>query len=109
MLGLKAAETITVGDVSFSKGHTFTMDDLQVLNDSDLSCIEVIDTNNNKIKVIRRTDASKLYVEDLYTAISILFDNINGFDTFGSDYELTNRVVVPFDKRCVKFLHHILK
>lgn len=109
VLGLKAAETITIGDVSFSKGHTFTMDDLQVLNDSDLSCIEVIDTNNNKIKVIRRTDASKLYVEDLYTAISILFDNINGFDTFGSDYELTNRVVVPFDKKVCEILTSHLK
>ena len=109
VLGLKAAETITVGDVSFSKGHTFTMDDLQILNDSDLTCIEVIDSNNNKIKVIRRTDASKLYIEDLYTAISILFDNINGFDTFGSDYELTNRVVVPFDKKVCEILKSHIK
>lgn len=99
VLGLRAAEVITVDEVSFSKGHVFTMEDLQVLNDSDLTCIEVLDNNNNRIKVVRRTDASKLYVEDLYTAISILFDNINGFDTFGSDYELTNRVVVPYDKK----------
>ena len=69
VLGLRAAEVITVDEVSFSKGHVFTMEDLQVLNDSDLTCIEVLDNNNNRIKVVRRTDASKLYVEDLYTAV----------------------------------------
>lgn len=104
VLGLKAAETVTIGNVSFSKGHTFNMSDLQTLNDSDLDSIKVIDSSNNEIVVTRRKDASSLCIEDLYTSISILLDNINGFDTYDNEYELTNRVVVPYDKRVCTIL-----
>lgn len=104
VLGMKCAETIQVGGVQFRQGHVFTLDDLDVLNNSDLTELTVLDSKNKKLTVVRRTDASQLCLEDLYTALSILFDNINGFNTIDNEYELTNRVVIPFDKRVLSIL-----
>lgn len=104
VLGMKCAEELSVGEIIFHPGHVFTYDDLDILNNSNLTQINVLDNNNKSITIVRRIDASKLYLEDLYTALSILFDNINGFNTIDNEYELTNRVVIPFDKKVLSIL-----
>lgn len=104
VLGMRSADKFSVNGKEFSKGHVFSLDDVEFLNKSNLTELNCLDQKGKIVKITRRTDASKLYIEDIYTAVSILFDNINGFDTYDNEYELTNRIVIPFDKRVCSIL-----
>lgn len=78
---------------------------LRILNESDLEKIEIMTLNTNKtITMSRRVHPSTLDATDLLTAVSIYADILNELDCFDSPYELTNRIVVPFDK---KILHMV--
>lgn len=107
-LGLTLAEPITLDDVTLNAGTVLDLEKLNILNASKLDCIKVFENNGLKgrkiINVTRRVDASTLTIEDLYTAYSIFANNLNGYDFYSNTYELTDRVIVPFDKKALNLL-----
>lgn len=102
-LGFKLAKEVTTSTGVLAAGTILDAGMLDDLNDSDLTEIVVFADNNatNKRNIVmtRRTDASSLHIDDLLTAYSIFANNLNGFDVFDKPYELSNRIVVPFDKK----------
>lgn len=95
--GEELAENIVVDGVSFAKGTRLGLAELNILNGSSLTSIKV--NISGKIKVVqRRVTAKALTLEDLYTVFSIFADNVNSYGLFDNQYELTKRIVIPFDK-----------
>ena len=94
--GMLLAEDIS--RLGLKAGTELGLRELKLLNDSDLETIKVKASKSAVTKeLVRRTDASTLCLDDLYTAASIWFDNLNGLDVFDKQYELTNRVCNTFD------------
>lgn len=111
-LGYYLAEELTIGNISFKKGQKLSLDVLRELNATNLSEIKVTSSRDGGTVQIfnRRTDGSTLAIEDLFTAYSIFANNLNGFDTFDKEYELTNRVIIPFDKKAINIIErHVNK
>ena len=111
-LGYYLAEKIDIDGITMEKGHKLTLHDLTKLNSTELETIKVADDENMKDKkeFSRRLGKETLSIEDLFTSYSIFANNLNGFDTFDKEYELTNRIVVPFDKKAIDFIeNHIDK
>lgn len=102
------AESVRVGNTEFPKGHKITLDDLKVLNESDLSTLKVTAQNGTGQKVIilkRNNDGSILTIEDILTAYSIFANNLNGYDYVSDIDELTDKIVVPFDKKVLSLIN----
>ena len=113
-LGYYVVDDLEVAGYTFKKGHKLTLDDLHVLNSSQLSVLQVSNINpldkvnisaTELVEMSRRLDASTIDINDLFTAYSIFANNLNGFDTFDKEYELTNRVIVPFAKNVINILN----
>ena len=115
-LGYYVIESFDIQDNHFEAGQKLTLEDLRILNNSDLTTLRLSAVNpgdrksRGKISTTikefsRRIDASGIDVNDLFTAYSIFANNLNGFDTFDKEYELTNRVIVPFAKNALNILN----
>lgn len=74
------------------------------LNASDLTSLIL---SGNK-KVVRRKYAFTLEVEDLYTAFSIWVDNLNGFGKHSQQFEISNRVLLSYDKKAENLLRNAI-
>ena len=97
-LGSVAAEDIPACGIA--AGQELTAADLTALNASKLSCIKVKNKATNIVTDLHRTKPTNAMTQDdILTAVSIWFNNLNGFDTLANQYELTNRMVVPFDAK----------
>lgn len=111
-LGMTLAEPIELPDKTIESGTKLSLHDLDILNESNLDCIKVFESDGlhgrKVINVTRRMDASVLTIEDLYTAYSIFANNLNGYDCYSNTYELTDRVIVPFDKKALNILGNYL-
>lgn len=89
-----------IPSLGLRKSKVLSLDELNVLNASELETIKVKwEKAAPPTVVTRRTHAESLTQEDLFTAFSIWMDNINGFNNFDKEYELNNRVCIPFDKK----------
>lgn len=111
-LGYYLAEEISINGIIMEKGHKLTLNDLTKLNSTELETIKVAadESMKDKKEFSRRLSKETLSIEDLFTAYGIFANNLNGFDTFDKEYELTNRIVVPFDKKAIDFIeNHIDK
>lgn len=111
-LGYKLWKEVSVDHngevVVFKKGHTLSLEDLQILNDSSLDTIVVVkqgEAVNGKLQsaskpitIKRRVRPTTLDFNDLLTVTKIAADNMNHFDTFDSEYELNNRSTLTFEK-----------
>lgn len=88
----------TIGEslegLGIKRNSVLTMDDVRVLNDSQISTIRLA----NGDTVVRSVHGETLTVDDLLTAVSIWTDNLNGYDMHAKQYEITNRILVTFDK-----------
>lgn len=94
-----------VDDLKFEKGRKLSLDDLNKLNATNRQELLVKENEKgNAIKMVRRTSADVLSVDDLFTTFSIFMDNVNGFDSYDNQYELTNRVVVPYSTLALDYL-----
>lgn len=95
-----------IAEVNLQKGHKLTLDDLRELNKTNLDHLEVSKDEKglDRVGFSRRVRPKALSVEDLFTAYSIFANNLNGFDTFDKEYELTNRIVIPFDQKALSFI-----
>ena len=47
----------------------------------------------------RRVHPKTISVEDIMTAFSVYANILNDYDSFDAPYELSNRIVIPFDKK----------
>ena len=95
--GEELAENVVVDGISLTKGTKLGLAELDVLNGSSLTSIKV-NTAGTVREVQRRVSVKALALEDLYTVFSIFADNVNGYGLFDNQYELTKRIVIPFDK-----------
>lgn len=87
------------------KGTKLTLEELNLLNASDLETIKIRwEKAAPPVIVTRRTNAETLTQEDLFTAFSIWMDNINGFNNFDKEYELNNRVCITFDEKIYRYV-----
>ena len=81
-------------------GTVLTEDDLKVLNDSDVEAITVkVPKTKKQLTMTRRVHPKTISVEDLMTAFSVYANILNDYDSFDAPYELSNRIVIPFDKK----------
>lgn len=96
VLGCTLAEDV----LTYTAGTKITEDMVDQLNASSLTSLVL---KGNK-KVTRRKSAATLEVEDLYTAFSIWTDNLNGFDKHSQQFEISNRVLLSYDKKVENLL-----
>lgn len=95
--GEELAESVVVDGISLAKGTKLGLAELDILNGSTLVGIKV--GAAGKVRTVQRRVAAKaLTLEDLYTVFSVFADNVNGYGLFDNQYELTKRIVIPFDK-----------
>lgn len=92
VLGYKLAQDVP--ELGLKKGKVLDASDVLSLNQSELTKIVVAPG----IEVVRRTEAPVLTCDDVFAAFSIWADNLNGYDLYEKQFELTNRILVPFDK-----------
>jgi DNA-directed RNA polymerase beta subunit/DNA-directed RNA polymerase beta' subunit len=106
-LGYTLVEDVNVENGIIKAGTKLTITDLKELNESNLDKITVTAGKSNKdakIIMARTVDASVLTIEDLFTAYSIFANNINGYDYVSDIDELTDKIVVPLDKKVLSRL-----
>lgn len=107
-LGYVLAENMP--ELDLKSGTKLTLDILDILNQSDLTLLKVKRSSDldvagsDIITLTRRKNAASLNIEDLYTGFSIWADNLNGFECYDKQYELTNRIVLPYEKVAENFL-----
>lgn len=107
VLGYTLAEDVS--KLGLAKNKVLDLSDIKMLNKSDLTQIKVCKAKNDPVEVVaRRADASTLQLNDFYTIFSMWMDNINGFNLIDSEYELTNRIVIPFDHSIMQMMEHNL-
>lgn len=94
-LGYKLKESVA----GISGGKELVLEDLEVLNNSDLNEITVNNLAGEEIVLKRRVRPRTLAFEDLLTVFGIYANILNGFDVSDDQYELTNRLVQTFDKK----------
>ena len=92
VLGCKLAQDVP--ELQLTKGKVLNAQDVTTLNQSSLAAITIVPG----VEVVRRVDAPVLTCEDAFTAFGIWTDNLNGYDLYEKQFELTNRILVPFDK-----------
>lgn len=92
------AEDIDSDDVHLSAGTKLTLANIRALNDTSLESIKVrINENDtNTTTLVRRLTADTLCIEDLYAAYSIFANDLNGYDFYSDQFELTDRIIIPF-------------
>lgn len=104
VLGCKLAEDVT--ELGLKKNKILDEVDVDSLNHSSLKEIIV----DSKVLVSRRLLATSLTRDDLFTAFSIWADNLNGFDLHEKQYEVSNRILITFDKKIENLIqNHITK
>lgn len=98
-LGYRLAEKVS--DVEIEVGKILELEDLERLNRSNAECIYVRAGKRREVNIElkRRLNPVSLSIDDLFTAFCIWADNLNGFECYDKQYELTNRTVIPFTKR----------
>lgn len=99
-LGYKLAEEYC----NIPAGKELTMSDLEILNNSDLDTIRVTNKFKKTIELKRRVRPRTLSVDDILTVFNLYANIINGFDVSDNQYELTNRVVMPFNMKVLRIL-----
>lgn len=92
------AEKINVADVELEAGTRLTLADVRKLNTTSLESIKVYinENDSNVLTLKRRLTADTLCLEDLYTAYSIFANDLNGYDFYSDQFELTDRIIIPF-------------
>lgn len=90
-------------DLGLKKGTVLGLPELLILNNSDLEELEVVD-NKSVITLTRRKNPEALSLDDLFTAFSIFTDNLNGFDAYDEEYEISNRILVSFTQNASKYV-----
>ena len=82
-------------ELDLKSGRKLAAEDVDKLNESNLT--SVILAGNRQIT--RRKHAYALTQDDLYTAFGIWTDNLNGFEQHSKQFEITNRVLISYDKK----------
>ena len=101
-LGCRIAEDVP--DLGLIKGQILEACDIRSLNASNLTEITIDDG----VTLVRRTDARVLSVDDFFTAFSIWVDNLNGYDLHEKPYEVTNRILISYDKEIEDYIRTAL-
>lgn len=89
---------LTTNTLGIPAGKELTLADVEVLNNSDLTSITVVSDIKGRSNVTYTRQLFKDYLDanDYLAAFDIWVNNANGYDSFDNDYELTNRLIVPF-------------
>lgn len=105
-LGYYLAEPINCDGVSLKAYTQLDLETLYALNATSLKSIKVAKnrSKNSRIITISRSDGAILTINDLFSAYSIFANNVNGYEFYSDIDELTDKVVVPFDKKAVQLL-----
>lgn len=85
-------------------GTVLTSTELDTLDASDLTRLTVGLANGDVVTLNRRVRPRTLAIEDVYTMACLYADVLNNFDYQNNPYELTNRTVIPFDKKALQCL-----
>ena len=105
------AEDIDSDDVHLSAGTKLTLANIRALNDTSLESIKVrINENDtNTTTLVRRLTADTLCIEDLYAAYSIFANDLNGYDFYSDQFELTDRIIIPFHVKAIEAIQENLQ
>ena len=98
VLGCKIAQNVP--ELGIRSGKVLDKEDVISLNNSELNSITL---EGNKV-VVRRKYAYTLSIDDIFTAFNIWADNLNGYGKYLKQFEVTNRVIVPFDKSIAGYI-----
>ena len=90
------ADTVTAGGETFEKGTTLTAAILEKIDASDLDVLRV--QFNGKLYTLHKfyhEENSNVLSEDMFlTVLDIISNNAMGYDYYGSEYDVSNRILV---------------
>lgn len=94
-----------VEECGLTKGSILSLGDVDSINGTERTTLKVENLETGeKSTVVRRVVANTLNFDDLFTALSIWFDNINGFDALDNSFSLTERVLVPYQDKAISIV-----
>lgn len=106
-LGMKLAEDLD--NCSVKKGAVLTVADLTEINKLNKDSLSVINLETKKpVTLVRQPNTGALTRDDLMTVFGIWVNNLNGYDTYDRTFDLTNRVLVPFDAKVLSIVQNHL-
>lgn len=93
-----------VPSLNIKSGDKLTLEDIDELNISDLVKIRVRDLNGNERVLSRDVDETALTLDDLFAVFDIWVNNLSGLDAYDKEFDLTNRILVPFSVRVIQLI-----
>lgn len=97
-----------IPSIGLSKGHVISLNDVDDLNASDLTEISICDINGATRSLLREVDKPSLIMEDIFAVFDIWVNNLNGLGIYDKEFDLTNRALLPFDKRVLDLVDSAL-
>lgn len=97
-----------VPEVGLTKGTVLDLGMIDDLNASALSSIKVRDLDGNERTLTRDTAFNNLTLDDIFTVFDIWVNNLNDLGVYDKEFDLTNRVLYPFDKRVLNIVNAAL-
>lgn len=71
--------------------------------------VRINENDTNTTTLVRRLTADTLCIEDLYTAYSIFANDLNGYDFYSDQFELTDRIIIPFHVKAIEAIQENLQ
>lgn len=88
-----------VQEAGLSAGTVLTLNDIDHLNGSHVQSIRVRNLSGEMRTITRTINECSLTLDDVFAVFDIWVNNLGGLNTYDKEFDLTNRMIVPFDKR----------
>lgn len=91
-------------ELGIEANSVLTLDDIDTLNNSEITRIRIKDLSGTERVLSRDVDELGLTQDDIFAVFDLWINNLNGLDSYDKEFDLTNRILVPFDKRVVQLV-----
>ena len=93
-----------IPECKLAANTVLSLSDIDTLNSSSLASIKVRDLDGNVRTLTRDIEDDELSIDDIFTVFDIWVGNLKGLDVYDKEFDLTNRVLYPFDKRVLDII-----
>lgn len=93
-----------IPECKLAANTVLSLSDIDTLNSSSLASIKVKDLDGNVRTLTRDIEDDALSLDDIFTIFDIWVGNLKGLDVYDKEFDLTNRVLYPFDKRVLDII-----
>lgn len=93
-----------IPECKLAANTVLSLSDIDTLNSSSLASIKVKDLDGNVRTLTRDIEDDGLSLDDIFTIFDIWVGNLKGLDVYDKEFDLTNRVLYPFDKRVLDII-----